>query len=193
MQKVITFVIVTIMSMSLMTPAFAADIDGVHGTSAEEPSVISIDPPTGYIESVIIDAPAGYYESADIDAPEGYEVLGSPLVAWDFSFLDYIALEKGYMVVEPKEPKDILRTYTTTVDNLRYTVTVYRDFVTACVHDRTSDFPGAIMGYPCYVEDGIVYSEYDFVTDIFARALSTKSPASAGDFVFSGMAAEPLA
>ena len=36
MQKVITFVIVTIMSMSLMTPAFAADIDGVHGTSAEE-------------------------------------------------------------------------------------------------------------------------------------------------------------
>ena len=169
MQKVITFVIVTIMSMSLMTPAFAADIDGVHGTSAEEPSVISIDPPTGYIESVIIDAPAGYYESADIDAPEGYEVLGSPLVAWDFSFLDYIALEKGYMVVEPKEPKDILRTYPTTVDNLRYTVTVYRDFVTACVHDRTSDFPGAIMGYPCYVEDGIVYSEYDFVTDIFAR------------------------
>lgn len=169
MQKVITFVIVTIMSMSLMTPAFAADIDGVHGTSAEEPSVISIDPPTGYIESVIIDAPAGYYESADIDAPEGYEVLGSPLVAWDFSFLDYIALEKGYMVVEPKEPKDILRTYTTTVDNLRYTVTVYRDFVTACVHDRTSDFPGAVMGYPCYVEDGIVYSEYDFVTDIFGR------------------------
>lgn len=73
------------------------------------------------------------------------------------------------MVVEPKEPKDILRTYTTTVDNLRYTVTVYRDFVTACVHDRTSDFPGAVMGYPCYVEDGIVYSEYDFVTDIFGR------------------------
>lgn len=168
MKKVFSLFVATAMSLTMMVAtASAADIDGIHDVSAGESPVTSISTPVGYIESVAIDAPAGYYESTD--APEDYESIGTPLVAWDFSFLDYIALEKGYMVVEPKEPKDILRTYTTTVDNLRYTVTVYRDFVTACVHDRTSDFPGAVMGYPCYVEDGIVYSEYDFVTDIFGR------------------------
>ena len=168
MKKVFSLFVATAMSLTMMVAtASAADIDGIHDASAGESPVTPISTPVGYIESVAIDAPAGYYESTD--APEDYESIGTPLVAWDFSFLDYIALEKGYMVVEPKEPKDILRTYTTTVDNLRYTVTVYRDFVTACVHDRTSDFPGAVMGYPCYVEDGIVYSEYDFVTDIFGR------------------------
>ena len=168
MKKVFSLFVATAMSLTMMVAtASAADIDVIHAASAGESPVTSISTPVGYIESVAIDAPAGYYESTD--APEDYESIGTPLVAWDFSFLDYIALEKGYMVVEPKEPKDILRTYTTTVDNLRYTVTVYRDSVTACVHDRTSDFPGAVMGYPCYVEDGIVYSEYDFVTDIFGR------------------------
>ena len=153
MKKVFSLFVATAMSLTMMVAtASAADIDGIHDASAGESPVTSISTPVGYIESVAIDAPAGYYESTD--APEDYESIGTPLVAWDFSFLDYIALEKGY---------------TTTVDNLRYTVTVYRDFVTACVHDRTSDFPGAVMGYPCYVEDGIVYSEYDFVTDIFGR------------------------
>lgn len=168
MKKVFSLLVATVMSLTMMVAtASAADIDGIYGASAGEPSVTSISAPVGYIESVAIDAPAGNSESTD--ATDGCEAIGTPLVAWDFSFLDYIALEKGYMVVEPVEPKDILRTYTTTEDNMRYTVTVYRDFVTACVHDRTSDFPGAVMGYPCYVEDGIVYSEYDFVTDIFGR------------------------
>lgn len=166
MKKVFSLLVATAMSLTMMVAtASAADIDGIHGTSAGETPVTSISAPVGYIESVAIDAPAGNSESTD--AADGCEAIGTPLVAWDFSFLDYIALEKGYMVVEPVEPKDILRTYTTTEGNMRYTITIYCDFVTACVHDRTSDLPGAIMGYPCFVEDDLVISEFDFVTDIF--------------------------
>lgn len=109
MKKVFSLFVATAMSLTMMVAtASAADIDGIHDASAGESPVTSISTPVGYIESVAIDAPAGYYESTD--APEDYESIGTPLVAWDFSFLDYIALEKGYMVVEPKEPKDILRT-----------------------------------------------------------------------------------
>lgn len=166
MKKVFSLLVATAMSLTMMVAtASAADIDGIHGTSAGETPVTSISAPVGYIESVTIDAPAGNSESTD--AADGCEAIGTPLVVWDFSFLDYIALEKGYMVVEPVEPKDILRTYTTTEGNMRYTITIYCDFVTACVHDRTSDLPGAIMGYPCFVEDDLVISEFDFVTDIF--------------------------
>jgi len=119
MKKVFSLLVATVMSLTMMVAtASAADIDGIYGASAGEPSVTSISAPVGYI-------------------------------------------------VEPVEPKDILRTYTTTEDNMRYTITIYCDFVTACVHDRTSDLPGAIMGYPCFVEDDLVISEFDFVTDIF--------------------------
>ena len=111
MKKVFSLLVATVMSLTMMVAtASAADIDGIYGASAGEPSVTSISAPVGYIESVAIDAPAGNSESTD--ATDGCEAIGTPLVAWDFSFLDYIALEKGYMVVEPVEPKDILRTYT---------------------------------------------------------------------------------
>lgn len=152
MKKFITIIATAIMSMAIMVgTASAASTGDIHDT------------PAGGAASF----PAGYIESIAVDAPDDYFALGTPLVAWDWSFLDYIALEKGYMVVESITPQDILRIYTKTEGSLRYTVTIYCDSVIACVHDLTNDFPGAIVGYPCVVEGDIVSSEYDFVTDLF--------------------------
>ena len=155
MKKVISLIIATMLMASAIT-ATAAAAEPVHGASAGAPSTVTL-----------TEAPAGYlYPETLVETPDGYvvedeAVLGAPLVAYTLSYLDELALEKGYIVVETGGGK--YRDYVHTVDGIRTMISFTPDFVTVCTHDEDADLPGAIMGVQCYIDIDcdVVYSTVD--------------------------------
>lgn len=157
MKKVISLIIATMLMASTIT-ATAAAAEPVHGASA------------GAV--TLTEAPAGYlYPETLVETPDGYvvedeAVLGAPLVAYTLSYLDELALEKGYIVVETGGGK--YRDYVHTEDGVQTLISFKQDFVTVCTHDMNSDMPGAIMGVQCYIDINcdVVYSTVD-LTELF--------------------------
>lgn len=160
MKKVISLIIATMLMASTIT-ATAAAAEPVHGASAGAPSTVTL-----------TEAPAGYlYPETLAETPDGYvvedeAVLGAPLVAYTLSYLDELALEKGYIVVETGGGK--YRDYVHTEDGVQTLISFKQDFVTVCTHDMNSDMPGAIMGVQCYIDINcdVVYSTVD-LTELF--------------------------
>lgn len=160
MKKVISLIIATMLMASTIT-ATAAAAEPVHGASAGTPSTVT---PT--------DAPAGYlYPETLVETPDGYvvedeAVLGEPLVAYTLSYLDELALEKGYIVVETGGGKyrDYIR-----VSGIRTMISFKQDFVTVCTYEMDSDMIGSIMGVQCYIDVNCdtVYGTVDIVEVLF--------------------------
>lgn len=151
MKKVMSIVTLVVMAMCLTVSASAASIDGgTHGSSA------SATTPDRPYEAVEIAAPNGYVE-------EGETALGTPLVAWTWDYLDEVALEKGYIIVETDD--GVSRTYIRDESGYMTTIVIESEFATVCVH--CGDMPGAIMGVWCYADEDMVYSTVDLVDLLF--------------------------
>ena len=87
-------------------------------------------------------------------------------IYYEKGYLDELALEKGYIVVETGGGK--YRDYVHTVDGIQTKISFTQDFVTVCTHDADSDMPGAIMGVQCYIDINcdVVYSTVN-LTELF--------------------------
>lgn len=160
MKRIFALIIATIMMTSTIT-ATAAAAEPVHGASAGTPSAVTLtEAPAGYLSpETLVETPDGY-------VVEDEAVLGAPLVAYTLSYLDELALEKGYIVVETGGGK--YRDYVHTEDGVQTLISFKQDFVTVCTHDMNSDMPGAIMGVQCYIDINcdVVYSTVD-LTELF--------------------------
>lgn len=146
MKQIIALIIAAFMSCSAVTATAAEAIP--------DSEVSEIPAPTGYI--------------SEIAALDGYTVdeavLGAPLVAYTWDYLDDVATEKGYVIEEPEE--GIFRLYTRDGDGYMTHVIISADLATICVHSDPN-MPGAIMGVECYADKNVVYSTVDIAEILF--------------------------
>lgn len=146
--------VIALAVMAALTVSASA-AESTHGASAGMPST-----------ATMIEAPTGYlYPEMPVEAPDGYaegeSEIGEPLVAYTLDYLDELALEKGWVVVETGGGK--YRDYVRTVDGYRTMICLEADFATVCVHGSDPEMPGAIMGMQCYIDidAAVVYSTVD--------------------------------
>lgn len=157
MKKVIALIIATMLMVSTIT-ATAAAAEPTHGASAGSTSPMAmIEAPAGYL------CPETLVETPDSYTVEDEAVLGEPLVAYTLSYLDELALEKGYIIVEADD--GVSRTYIHDESGYMTTIVIESDFATVCVH--CGEMPGAIMGVWCYADEDMVYSTVDLVDLLF--------------------------
>lgn len=101
------------------------------------------------------------------DPPEPPYAVGEPLVAYNLEYVDGLAEDAGYRIVEGVRG-GIVRKYVKVSSDWMVTYVVLTDgFAFRSVFDLTSDEAGAIMGYPASVVDGMVSSVKDFVGEWF--------------------------
>ena len=146
MKQIIALIIAAFMSCSTVTATAAEAIPGSE--------VSEIPAPTGHI--------------SEIATPDGYTVdeavLGAPLVAYTWDYLDDVATENGYANEEPEEGSFLI--YTRDEDGYVTHVIISSDFATICVHSDPN-MPGAIMVVECYADETVVYSTVDIVEVLF--------------------------
>lgn len=146
MKQIISFVICAIMAISTVT------------ASAAEPAPMGSDTEQS--------APTGYFYGAKSVAEysEDEVVLGEPLVAYTWDYLDTLAIENGYVIEEPKD--GAFRIYTMAEPGYVIHVIIRADIATSCIH-TDPNMPGAIMGVALHADETVVYSTVDIVDLLF--------------------------